>query len=440
MTSFEARTMSGLATDDKLEVDKLEAVAVQAPSPFDDLPDEVLLEILHSALVKVPDPSQAVTPQMISLNKRLYRLAREVWLSSAEFNGDWKLLARSELFPAVKSLDFLMSNEHPNAQIYEGVFVGQFTNLRSLTINTALPETEEFPESLTDSLRKLKHLHTLTFSCSSPWTLADKTFNIAGDLPTLRTLSIRDASPALGQLLTPSPALDHLGFTPGDDFEAYNFIPWSSLASLTVYHERYIPSAALFRGIGNSLTKALFPETIKRAPAKLPLRRFVHDHFKNGPVYDLVELEGLLEALRLTSVRQAVLNLDLALSGFSSLPSLPSLTSLKLEGRSRSIDTPDNLANLYRFLHTFPALQHLEILDTWLHRFMDAPNATEAPQDPASPEFIFAHPLVATLLAVLRQSTVLSLKWSEPRERGAYYQWTRTTTDEDFQADRYQRV
>ncbi|GAA6030292.1 hypothetical protein JCM8097_009032 [Rhodosporidiobolus ruineniae] len=213
---------------------------VEPSSPFDRLPDEILVDILRAA---TDDEGwwRGRAP-LLALNRRLRYLAQPLWFSSYPFSSMECGIVR-----------------HP-------VYLGLVKHLRDGAIQEYLWQ-KGLPRSITRSLRSFKHLKRLNLEPVYNYNLEDREFNIAREAPQLDGLTVQGPTTGVRQLLTPLPPLQHLCLYNIQDTEVYRYLPWSTLVSLVLL-VGIVPISDLLRpldAVNQSLEGALFPSPLDLA-------------------------------------------------------------------------------------------------------------------------------------------------------------------------------
>ncbi|GAA6030262.1 hypothetical protein JCM8097_009016 [Rhodosporidiobolus ruineniae] len=230
-------------------------------SPFDRLPDELVLQILQAVRAGILLPTRDV--EML-VNKRMYRLAQSIWNSRWIFDEVVARRPSPAVCAAIQHLQYGFPDIEIIAEV-RGRAIGTFANLTSLQIDLISDVDDErtvfLPKTLTDSLRSLKHLQDLTFFDDSDGTcdFEDKDFSIATDLPSLRSLHLGALFLCVGQLLTPPPTFEHLYvFTYADD-PALQLLPWATVDSLSLSLGQPTGMVLPLQEVNKGLQTALYP-------------------------------------------------------------------------------------------------------------------------------------------------------------------------------------
>ncbi|GAA6030309.1 hypothetical protein JCM8097_009040 [Rhodosporidiobolus ruineniae] len=434
---------------------------VKPQSPFDRLPDEVVIEILRSAL---PNGHWDTSAGNMLVNKRIYALSRELRFAHYFFsklnNG---IIGQHDVIGDVKSVEYWTSRSHPQAVDYEGRMLSLFRNITSLTVkllsdvldaedpsNGTEPDEGDlevrgfleeagFPPSFTDSLKLLQHLEYLCICPTSSYRLQDRDFSIAQHLPRLRRLILREPEVGLRFLLTPPPPLSHMTLLRHEVVASggslpdlpLDLIPWATLRSL---------SLNLFSENGISALLGLSSDH----PGGLPLCHFhLADPLSSlaAPHSFYLSINGmrrLFELLAMAPLEKAGFHISLALRLPDQVPSLPLVNTLRLHGDPLDDNEVISSANhLSSFLSSFPSLHHLEL--THVSFAATSPDVSRLSLDPASDAFTLLYPVLDTFLKLLHKTTLLSLKW-RPVHDSELYCWVRSAPYEDFQVDRYREV
>ncbi|GAA6019341.1 hypothetical protein JCM10207_001265 [Rhodosporidiobolus poonsookiae] len=271
--------------------DEQGVASVDASSPFDRLPDELVVAILqelHSDYVNNGasqyfgrGPFAFASPlTLLAFNKRFYRLARRIWTttfdavtfdytSADDFAFDMdpddehyelerdaaleafdsgilaKLLLHHDLHPRIESLEHRAKLD---TTLYQGAILSHLVNLTRLDLQlTADPQTT-FGDSvlrtpMTDALKHLKHLRFFQLSCHSRLVVEDSTFTFARHIPSLRTVNFQCRTGAgVTALLSGDAPLTSLKFRPTRSVGApppdYTSVPWHSLRRLILRADR----------------------------------------------------------------------------------------------------------------------------------------------------------------------------------------------------------
>ncbi|GAA6030307.1 hypothetical protein JCM8097_009039 [Rhodosporidiobolus ruineniae] len=459
------------------DVDDEGAGEVVPSSPFDRLPDEVVVEILRQAM---PSTYWDVPLDSMIVNKRIFALFQPLRFSRFYFSElSNAILARPKEIGTVAHLEYWASPSHPQVVVDECRMLDVFRNLTSLTVKL-LPDVlaheapeeaahatsysfgvedgplEEhireygFPLTFTESLKQLKHLEYLYLRPRSEYKLEDSTFSIARDLPQLRRLVLDEPSSSLHQLLTPSPCLSHLRLFRFDamDFTTssredlpLDLLPWSILVSLSIDLGSFGDWQPALAKLVASLEDALFPSVPIDWPGKLPLRRLhlydplVDESQPRSSGLSAVDIRRLFELLAVTGTEEVGFDLSIALHYPDELPALPSVKVLRISARDeRAMEQPDHVAAFSIFLRSAPALEYLE-----LHGVLFSASYPKTGVAPVSLDMLFQYSPLFDLLAAIRPSTILSVAWNPPYANHAY-RWIRSAADEDFEVDWYRRL
>ncbi|GAA6030261.1 hypothetical protein JCM8097_009015 [Rhodosporidiobolus ruineniae] len=302
--------LTGPRTDEEVKHDEEGADEVKAPSPFDRLPDEVVVEILRQAFGDSSTWFKPVLPKTTVLGKRLHYLTQQVWLE-----------------------------RHDRAPRYEGLMVGLFPNLT--TVHAALATSEEeddpdepvpLPNTFTESLRLLRNLRELDIQPGQSWQLEAPSFSIARDLPNLSSLSLDPGCTCLRQLLASQPSLKHLQLAPRPDPSSCQLIPWTTLKTLSLNLSRS-DYADAFESDSNSGSEA-----------------------ETGTVVEQVN-KSLQAALFPSS--ELDFHYSAALLDLPHLSQLPTVLGLTLYGQQHwsasAVVTTNHLPSIHRFLSAFPS-------------------------------------------------------------------------------------
>ncbi|BGP18209.1 hypothetical protein JCM10213_007837 [Rhodosporidiobolus nylandii] len=435
------------------EGEREDAGEVRAVSPFERLPDELLLAILEQVHLKTPLLKRNRLAALAA-NKRIYRLAQLVAFRAVGPSSPEKqavilsgLFARHRLHPFVRSLAYEYSPVHVT---YDTSLIPLFAHLSTLTLTlkpTVLGEPLAVPAAFTAMLKRLTRLTRLSFA-RGPWfNFEDKAFHLGQDLPTVRTLEFEDGYPdddSVLQLLASGTSIEHLSFSfEGNELgqQFYSHLPWASLKSLKleVLEDMLLPRR---EALLSSLRSVIFP-TVAGDPIKLPLTSLCLGGWPLG-LKDAHEPTGLgsesltelfrllvhsqLKDLRLFYPDQPLLNIKRDVT-------LPSVFSLTLSGEHGGSLDPVDLPALPYLLRVFPHLQQL-VLDELL---VDGYVSKRQPAHKLSRAFLPLHyPSMAALIAFASTTQLLQVDWTQSGQK-VTLRWTRASPADEFKLERYRR-
>ncbi|BGP18190.1 hypothetical protein JCM10213_009034 [Rhodosporidiobolus nylandii] len=410
------------------EGEREDAGEVKAVSPFERLPDELLLALLEEvdAIMPLHYPSNLAS---VAADKRIYRCARTVAFRCivTDLDNQSRLLpnlySRPDLPPLVRHLSF---GYHASTFLYDCNLLPLLRNLTSLALYKLDPESGVLSSLFSDALRRLSHLECLSLRRSAAFSWEDATFRPSKDMPQLRTLAFDDClwpSEGCQQLLDdPQSRIEVFEWT-GDtqDSALYNFIPWSGLRRLALKTSSRLPPR-------------LLPLT------SLQLGGMILDSAKNNDLsggFTLRHLDALLSLLDKSKLRHIhlFLPLEAVFPVFTPSTTFTGMRSLVLNGWGVSRIKPQDIPGLCSLLSTFPDVQHLRLQSVAL------PSSSAAPLDHDSATevaLVVHYPVLAAILHYLRHSTkVLELVW--PVIISSSLRWTRGSPAEEFKLERYRR-
>ncbi|GAA5898303.1 hypothetical protein JCM6882_000124 [Rhodosporidiobolus microsporus] len=340
------------------------------PSPFDRLPDELVLAILDDAR-----PFQSL--DRISINKRFSRLAFPIWANSLV--ATWSrgqsrrlehLATRPDLQPLVKEVDGDLPESLPELTRHLST-VRLFTNLTYFGAENIMfgPYNAPLPAIFTDTLHSLPNLKRLKFLFEAPVSFEDTTFTVGSHLPNLRELVLythEDVGPGIAQLLSsPCPNVrTFLLFLSGQDTVATSRIPWLSLRSLdfTLPPPREDPTCAdtLLEGLKRALDKAqLSPYSLR--DFKLTTEVFLKEDNGTDLLYTDRQIPILFELFRAAQVQELSLLLRAELVVPDALGEVPSVTVLNLEDEGIDACCQETFSAMCDLLRLFPSTTSLSL-------------------------------------------------------------------------------
>jgi hypothetical protein len=189
--------------------------------------------VLSQALVSLGVTSEAYKG-LATINKRLSRIASEVFLSLKWFNTRDlpHLPSRQLLHRHIRLFDYTASTTFIHTYRLEFGVLSLCNNLTRLLLQGALPEEGiVLSSTFSDALRSLKHLKQLALRWNGLYSFDDKSFTLGTAFPQLQELDITAKSSTADQLFSdPLPNLTSLFVDAGP----YHLIPWSTLLSLEV--------------------------------------------------------------------------------------------------------------------------------------------------------------------------------------------------------------
>ncbi|GAA5856013.1 hypothetical protein JCM8547_002941 [Rhodosporidiobolus lusitaniae] len=412
----------------RVEEDKVgqgEASAAEG-SPFDLLPVELLRKILFFAI----EPREMSDVGVLLVNKTCYDVGRSDW--------------RQEEHAFMLNLELDAIGADDEVLQLECRSIGAFTHLRSLRLSGLFLEDVSLPYELSDALRQLEHLRSLTLSINRAWDMEDTSFCVANDLPQLRHLVLNRHCSCAKRFLTPPPtALETFETTIGEHSPDLNStIPWLSIpcVKLRPIHD---PRVDLKELIAEVDTQQPTPTT-----CAVPHFSFLSKS-SNHLKFDLAtDLKFLHRVVLATGIESLELDCIVPLRPSPVLPPLPSVRSLILRaviwntpGRPEPPMIARDLLELHKILSSFPSLHSLVLYDF----LFDAPSALSSPPPPpAAPppltgpdslEFQLRLPLLTTFLCAVRKTKVVRFAWRI--KEGVGYEWVRRDEGEEFQVERY---
>ncbi|GAA5930989.1 hypothetical protein JCM10213_003963 [Rhodosporidiobolus nylandii] len=416
-------TLAMVASEERVENDAGRDAAgvegITGPSPFDRLPDEVVLEILSLAVAR---RSSGRKLQSIGLSRRLAPLARKAWFRDYGCREEdthrqagilQQLSRRRDLQPLLEHLRYFL--DHPSAVNYDFAIIPNFTSLSSLTLRGSLDgESRSFvlPAAVTDTFRELSGLRHLEVSPYADYTLQDKAFSVGRDLPRLTSLKLNRHCRCQKQMLRdPMPELQHLDIwssTRKDDF-----FPSLRLSTLRSLKTCLLDKSTLTSLQHLEINPPLFPKGTERSATVT--------RAESLQLLDLADQAGI-SSLAFSSDAPEQIN---------GLAQYPSVKSLQLSCHGANAADPSTFLALVRVISAFPNLRNLAF--EWMSF-----SATSSPLvdqlDPNSLEFQIYHPTLLTFLANLRRSHVLRFDITHSPET---LRWSRATSTEEFHGERY---
>ncbi|GAA5856115.1 hypothetical protein JCM8547_002986 [Rhodosporidiobolus lusitaniae] len=341
--------------EDKVEKEKDGAVK---RSPFDKLPDGVLEIILEEAMESAP-PNFV---DLLTVNKRFFRLARPRWFAEWYVGGDEmrKVLGEPSTWPFFRRFALSSYGGVIASFSYECAVLAQLQNLTHLEPVDRITQGEQvvLPIAFTDALRLLKNLKSLAIDLNQGFSFSDASFSVGRDLLQLRMLHLGPGSRCAAQLLAVScPGLRELNtIWAWQDSQPTPAVPWASVVSIVAFLGPLQVSNLVgsLEGYLNSSTP----------PPSLPLKRL---RLRGLALWDAQDFDfekrnklemSILQMLKRTSL----------------LECFPSLRNLELHGAKFEGTSP-------------PSIPRREL-------------------DPTSSAFIVAYPTLFALLAVLVRTTV----------------------------------
>ncbi|GAA6038047.1 hypothetical protein JCM8097_007516 [Rhodosporidiobolus ruineniae] len=192
VTSSSASTSNSAAaqTDEEDKHSEEGAEELKVVSPFDRLPDELVLDILEYA----GDHALALVPVLLELavNKRFARLALRLHMqfldAPPESRTLQKLLTKEneKRQTAARTLEYWGPAADESVR-YDCEIIRRLENLKNLTL---VYFGAQLPTRFTDALSSLPSLTSLTIDAMGDWTVEDAAFTIGRSLPGLRNLTV----------------------------------------------------------------------------------------------------------------------------------------------------------------------------------------------------------------------------------------------------------
>ncbi|GAA5918961.1 hypothetical protein JCM6882_008649 [Rhodosporidiobolus microsporus] len=429
----------------------LEGTEGVGASPFDRLPDELIISILEQVFLDSDKNPHRHEPSIelprVALSKRIYRLARPVW-----FNSLWReggapqehlfsnLLLHSDVPALVRLTAFSPKRERLGRDC---TLLASLTSLSSLDLYFGpdlTPSSADqddrpiafIPPEISNLLRSLPNLTTLDLFADWGFFFEDQTFT-AADMPRLRSLSIGMTSGSAMRQLFPKcpPSLAALYFSGmGSDEGVFSLVPWTTLRTLKIA----ISSKA-------RELDGLFEEPVKAAfnSATCTLERFeITDHYNlYGPgcwgdssPFTASTLSEILTLLGSGGAfRHFVLlwptNFDWPFAAYR----FESITSLTLR-EAHNLEELSPFRNLCHLILSFPSLSRLTLRNVDFLPDDYELEAKELTAEPSSPLFFVVFPHLAALIALLRRTKVLFLVWESAF--AVRYSWNRACAADEF--------
>ncbi|BGP18158.1 hypothetical protein JCM10213v2_006213 [Rhodosporidiobolus nylandii] len=420
-----------------------DAGEVKALSPFERLPDELLLAILDLASGQFP-----WSLRNTAVNKRLHRLAQVVAFRTVDLTrvaSACRLKILSTFFeprlpqPQGSHADILTLKD---SALSPGVlsYLPHLRNLTSLTL--AGPDEAEYisppltfavSSSLTAALKQLSNLSTLSLSFLPHLHFEDTSFRLSANLPQVHALSVSEAylaDPGYMQLLSDISRIEHLSFSGTfEGADLYCLLPWAHLRTLELRAsaEKLLPDGDTFL---KSFESAIYPEP-GGGTHILPLQsltlgtKALGYHDNSFDESSELGSESLTALFRLLSVQQ-LKHLELEYPRHEILwvdrdASVPSLEVLTLEGRSAGRLETNDLPGLSTLIGVFPNLRE----------------STRRKSATGHGWVAICYPALFALVGFLRhRSAVLSVSWTRWLW-DVEMRWTRGTSEEEFKVERY---
>ncbi|GAA6019336.1 hypothetical protein JCM10207_001264 [Rhodosporidiobolus poonsookiae] len=369
------------STSDDVKADAQGTTLLDVDSPFDRLPDELVVTILH------------------------------------------------ELQQSMKSVSTTAPRSSPSSTT--GVILTRLVNLTTLKLQ--LPPSEhmtDYPDctlyaELTDPLKYLKNLRKLEIECVGGFIVEDQTFSFGDHVPSLRSVTFSTiACDGIPFLLSDGPPLTSVTLhpvpVPSCPRIKYDYLPWHTIRSLRL-------RGAIRTGIAQASGLLAAVRGAVAEEGQIPLEHLelsacVLSHLLGNKTSEAettwVTPPTLLELLQI-------------------LRSSSNLRSLKF-GCGPRIDwptTPENWASFTSFLASFPSLHTLAL---W---HFDLSNQTDPLEHPAGYlTSLDKLPTLARLVDHLRkESGILRIEWNAPT--GWYpavkVLWSRPSPSDDFHEEVY---
>ncbi|BGP18152.1 hypothetical protein JCM10213_007758 [Rhodosporidiobolus nylandii] len=432
---------------------------VKAASPFERLPDELLLAVLEQVHLDTP-LLKVDRLAALAADKRLYRLARVVAFRAVGPSSQEnqvvilpRLFARIYLHPLVKSLEYIYSHTFVT---YDTALLPLLRNLTSLTLKDLDPPGNAqqpllVATSLTAMLKQLRNLERLVLKRASWFAFEDPSFRLCRDLPSLRSLKLEDCAAedaGCSQLLEDLSNIVHLELDCFRLEAAYSRIPWSSVRSLSLTvtdgSDILLPEAD---ALLNSLERAIYPEASAK-PQLIPLRtlslggwaldmedRHDPDMYRHG--LGSQSLTKLFRLLAGTQLKRLRLWCPEELRNSQRDVTLPSVKVLIFDGVSMGDIRVQDLPAFPNLLDVFPNLEHL-VLDNISIQDRETGILKPPPHELTPSILALQYPTVSSLVQYLTASRVLSITWRRPCE-AAWLRWERNSPTQEFKLERYRR-
>ncbi|GAA6031320.1 hypothetical protein JCM8097_005601 [Rhodosporidiobolus ruineniae] len=436
-----------------------EGVEEGKTSPFDRLPDEVILLILQA--IYAGKRKSALLD--LRVNKRIFTVAKAAWYATFKATPYPLLIlaARRDLHPYVQHLAYSAGNAGEFVYAFEILTVCSVRNLTSLTLCGTVDDaftSVDLPLPVTVGLSNLENLKSLSLVYEQAVTFADTEFSIGSDLPQLEELVLTSEACQRQLLSTPCPHLRSLKLGYGDKTHSdCDAVPWASLELFEIGLPAGSEASSALDNLANSLRTALFPNLNPRDALPLPdastavsfrLRalRLQPTEYSAQPyapdpdVPLLQELKTLLEILSLTSIEHLCLHPH-TLSAFpSDLPQIQSLTSLTLCHPALYLNAVEERLGFLNLLSLFPNLEVLHLEGTGFRSvssqsLFDRFTLTGPAPDPL--EALEGYHDLHAVVEHVKQSKVVAITW-EPNELETFV-WTRTRVQpsEEFEVERF---
>ncbi|GAA6038070.1 hypothetical protein JCM8097_007531 [Rhodosporidiobolus ruineniae] len=395
-----------------------------------DLPDELLVQVFNQVYHTVRAENLTdekdgipVPTSHIRINKRLYRLARPLWLrhltSRSTGAMDRQLL---HLYQHREDGLLILSAELDYPWKFPSVFtilIDLLPNLVTLTVHSGrLPGgryASGAPSSVTVALASLRHLRHLVVPA---WYFGDTAFDFSSAFPALRTLKMSDAQD-MSTLPSPTPRVVLYALSSPQHWvpvfrtaHQLSLVPWEG--GVYPHGPRIVEAFAEAVELQSQLPSAILP--LEALSFHFPC--LSHSELFIPDVFAPLHLFQTLEILQDSNLRRLE---------FSQVPHIIAWEpkSLRLESAAQQ--------TLGYFLATFPNLRTL-CLEGF--QYSAAPEDQFAriifPLDTSDPFFCF--PSLLTLLAHLRSTSVTELRLRGNEERYEI-RWTRRAREEDFEKE-----
>ncbi|GAA6027081.1 hypothetical protein JCM8097_006096 [Rhodosporidiobolus ruineniae] len=343
---------------------------------------------------------------------------------------------------AVRRLLYAPTDD-PVALEYQCAILRSLKNLRHFEIEF----DERVPRLITALFASFQHLTSLRLvtelKFGDSWPLEDQSFSIGRDLPSLERFEAYPKSPLPQLLSTPCPNLKYLDvFIDTHERESFDWLPWSSLTSLTLFlTDSTTKSVKPLRFLSSSLQKALVPAEGDQQASALPLRRlhinniaFFSSEYDRGNVTSAAA-KAFFDVLRPLQLVSLSIELSVKLCAPWHGTALPSVRSLHLlmmgleDPQPWRHDIPKRLSSIIVCFST---------VETTFLDCVDFSGSMGDEDSPDSFDFMLERPFLFALVSFVKRSTsVVRFDWRPYDCAPLLYRWTRSNRDEDFCGERY---
>ncbi|GAA6031299.1 hypothetical protein JCM8097_005591 [Rhodosporidiobolus ruineniae] len=453
-TSSSASTAA--STERGTDEDREEGAEAVKASPFDRLPDEIVLQVLDHLF---HDGDGAELIDLLVCN-RLWSLAESVY-HSVWAPKPAEVLQRyfePEVRRSVRALDYSPSGDGVPSFAFETLALTAFSNITVLafegTPTAGNNSLVYLPTSFSRALTSFQHLVYLSLDFDVDFAFSDPSFSVGANLPWLRELFLgHTCQSQLQLLLHPQSHLRHLAVNLNAAARSEALLgglPWSDLTSLSLAlrdenDEEPEEGVVALGQLVSSLQTALYPSN-STSPVPLPLRRFelfdvIFQHSATASAgstarraFDLA-LVPFFDLLKFTSLERLELYLESPSEIPNGLGRVPCVTSLGLVCSDVDFSRTGEVEGIFKLLDRFPSVTRLD-----LHHGIFSPAVSSSDRlalAPDSPLFLIRHPPLSALLSALARSPVMDFSWVDYSGSAERYRWTRSSVAERFVGERW---